>query len=652
MIEKYRFIALVLPVFAGLFSLLPLLASESRLERLEYNHPGLVVDLGVGLWAWPIPCDVDGDGNPDLIVNCDDKPYNGVYVFMNTGREDVRHPIFKPGRRISNGRVNVQPSYIDGKLRVLTPGQEYPDFLETGLSHPVKLPLEDNIHKNKVRGNMWRYADFDGDGKIDLVIGTCDWTEYGWDNAYDAEGNWTNGPLRGWIYIARNRGTDDKPDYETPFVLNDFENSPLETFGWPSPNFADWDGDGDLDIICGEFLDGFTFFENVGSRTAPKYVAGRKLVLGDGSPLVMDLQMVTPVAFDWTGDGKLDLICGDEDGRVALIENTGKLKGGIPVFEPPRYFRQEAFELKCGALATPVGFDWDGDGDFDIVSGNTAGYIMFFENLSGPGVEHPKWAEPVYLEVDSQPIRILAGENGSIQGPAEAKWGYTTLTVADWDHDGLPDLVVNSIWGKIIWYKNIGTRTKPKLAPAAPIEVEWEGEQPHLAWGWLRPEGKALLTQWRTTPVAFDWNEDGLTDLLMFDHEGYFCFYERIKTSDGLKLLPPKRVLLDEQGEPIRLNEKQAGASGRRKITVLDYDGDGKVDFLVNSVNAEFWKQLDAKDGRWIFKNMGDIDQRPISGHTTSPTWVDFNNDGVPDPLIGAEDGCMYYMRNNSHKPQ
>jgi hypothetical protein len=24
------------------------------LDRLNYNHPGLVVDLGVGLWAWPV----------------------------------------------------------------------------------------------------------------------------------------------------------------------------------------------------------------------------------------------------------------------------------------------------------------------------------------------------------------------------------------------------------------------------------------------------------------------------------------------------------------------------------------------------------------------------------------------------------------------
>jgi len=64
--------------------------------------------------------------------------------------------------------------------------------------------------------------------------------------------------------------------------------------------------------------------------------------------------------------------------------------------------------------------------DFDIVSGNSAGYIGFIENLSGPGVGAPKWAAPKYLEADGKRLRIMAGPNGSIQGPAEAKWGYTT----------------------------------------------------------------------------------------------------------------------------------------------------------------------------------------------------------------------------------
>ena len=29
------------------------------LQRIKYNNPGLVVDLGVGLWTCPLPMDFD-----------------------------------------------------------------------------------------------------------------------------------------------------------------------------------------------------------------------------------------------------------------------------------------------------------------------------------------------------------------------------------------------------------------------------------------------------------------------------------------------------------------------------------------------------------------------------------------------------------------
>src|SRR6185312_2213821 len=130
------------------FGVLLLLATAghawaSSLERLTYNHPGLVVDLGVGLWAWPLPMDFNGDGRLDLVVNCPDKPSNGTYVFENATGDTARvpMPVFRPGRRISQGLQNVQVSSVDGRVRVLSPGWEYPDFLHTGLAHGTKLPL-------------------------------------------------------------------------------------------------------------------------------------------------------------------------------------------------------------------------------------------------------------------------------------------------------------------------------------------------------------------------------------------------------------------------------------------------------------------------------------------------------------------------------
>jgi hypothetical protein len=632
-------------------------ACAQELTPLKYNNPGLVVDLGVGLWAWPVPYDADGDGDYDLIVSCPDKPSSGIWLFENADGDTAKNklPVFKPGRRLGNTVHYVMPSYVEGTLRVLTPGAEHPNFTRTGLAEKLALPLPKNFYKPqgkqpkgpKVRHNQWRYADYDGDGMLDLIVGIEDWSYYGWDDAYDAKGKWVNGPLHGFVHVFR--GTGQKT-FAEPFLVH-AGGKPVDTFGCPSPNFEDFDGDGDLDLLCGEFLDGFTYFENVGTRREPKYAAGRRLKDAAGNRLAMDLQMIVPIAFDWDRDGDFDLIVGDEDGRVAFVENTGKFAGvHTPVFSKPVYFQQEADTLKCGALATPVGVDWDGDGDTDILSGNTAGYIEFFENLSGPKVAEPKWAAPRRLQVDGKPFRIMAGPTGSIQGPAEAKWGYTTFSVADWDGDGLPDIVLNSIQGEVVWLRNVGKRTEPSLAAPQPIEVEWNGPQPALAWGWRKPQGKALLTQWRTTPVVFDFNRDGLADLAMLDHEGYLAFFERRKREGKLVLLPPRRAFLDEAGQPLRLNAKTAGASGRRKLCVTDWDGDGKFDFLLNSSNADFLQQIGTRNGNWVFRNAGTLAKRNIEGHDVSPAVVDFDGDGVPDFLGGAEDGRFYFLRNPRRK--
>ena len=102
----------------------------------------------------------------------------------------------------------------------------------------------------------------------------------------------------------------------------------------------------------------------------------------------------------------------------------------------------------------------------------------------------------------------------------------------------------------------------------------------------------------------------------------------------------------EEHWQPLRLNPERAGKSGRRKLCVVDWDRDGRLDILANSNNALLYRQVHEAGGRWTFEDSGNLDTRDISGHTNSPTVVDWNADGVPDLLIGAEDGRLYYKRN------
>ena len=635
------------------------LAAADDLVRVKYNNPGLTVDLGVGLWAWPLPMDYDGDGDLDLVVSSGGVPYEGTYFFENDSPADSTDPmpVFRAGVRVGEYRSNVQISHVDGQAPiVMTPSEVHPNFRTATFKDPVKIPLTtQEVHQagGRIRAKQWKQVDWEADGDLDLVIGVGDWTEYGWDDAYDANGNWTNGPLHGYVYLALNDGAGG---YGTPSKVS-AGGRPVDVYGMPSPNFADFDGDGDLDLICGEFLDGFTYFENVGTRTAPEYATGRRL-RSEGKPIAMDLQMITPTAVDWDRDGDVDLIVGDEDGRVAFVENLGRVVDGLPQFSQPRYFQQRAEFVKFGALITPQGFDWDGDGDEDIITGNSAGYIGFIENLDGKA--QPRFAAPVYLEADREVIRIQAGVNGSIQGPCEAKWGYTTISVADWDGDSLPDIVANSIWGRVVWYRNVGTRTKPRLEAARAVKIDSGGTKRGPEWNWWTPLSGEFASQWRTRPMVTDWNQDGLADIVMLDREGYLAYFERVRKDGHLTLSAGQRIFsgvtasafdrghkaVESDTLTLRLNPDRAGKSGRRKLDMTDWDGDGLVDILVNSSSVNWLRNVSTDGGPTQFRDEGALTGTKLAGHTTSPTTVDWDADGVRDLLIGAEDGFLYWQQN------
>ncbi len=613
---------------------------EHKLLPLQYNNPQLEVDLGVGLWAYPMPLDYDGDGDMDLLVGCPDKPSQGTYYFENVSQDaNKKMPIFQPAVRVGNGYHYMMLSDIDGESVILKPGHEYRRDKKSGKfdfakPHKIKAPLDPNAHAHgRTRANMWRYVDFDGDGDHDLAIGIGDWSDLGWDHAYDNAGNWRNGPLHGYVYIVTNQGSDADPNYsDTPFRVR-AGGGEVDVYGWPSPNFADFDGDGDLDLLCGEFLDGFTYFQNTGSRQEPRYAAGQKLQQRDGEPLVMHLQMITPTAVDWDTDGDIDLIVGDEDGRVALIENTGELRDRVPQFESPAYFRQLADTLKFGALATPFTYDWDNDGDEDILCGNTAGSIGFFENLGTGENGKPKWNAPVLLNVHSEngkkPFRVMAGPSGSIQGPCEAKWGYTTLSVADWDGDGDGDIVYNSILGRVGLLLNENGVLHEQLFDAGQRELP-------PVWYWWQAPSSETLTQWRTTPLAIDFDGDAKLDLVMLDQEGYLT----LRSAGGAA----QRIFTDEFGDAVQLNAGTCGSSGRVKMAMVDWDGDGRIDLLVNSENATWYRNCETRDGKVVLKKIGNLATRNVAGHTSSPAVCDFDRDGKPDLLVGSENGRIYHV--------
>jgi hypothetical protein len=289
--------------------------------------------------------------------------------------------------------------------------------------------------------------------------------------------------------------------------------------------------------------------------------------------------------------------------------------------------------------------DWNGDGKRDIVAGNSAGYIQFFENTGTAAV--PAFEDRGYLRSAGKIIRHMAGPNGSIQGPAEEKWGYTNPSVADWDLDGKPDLIVNDIWGAATWYRNIGSATSPELAAAQPVEVEWAGQPPKPEWVWWEPKGKQLVTQWRTTPNVVDWNRDGLPDLVMLNHQGYLALYRRIGDGGQLKLLPPERIFVESNGRFLNLAAGRAGRSGRRKVDTVDWDRDGDLDLISDSDDGPVWYENTGSQEKPVMQLRGTILKAKLAGHNPTPNAADWNGDGKLDLLVGAEDGFFYFFERS-----
>lgn len=616
---------------------------------VPYNND-LSVTLAVGLWGMPLPVDYDKDGVNDLVISAPDVPYHGTYFFKNIGTNS--QPFFEKAVKINDKGVNcLRISYVNGESRVLGKGIEYDNFFQDFYENPKEIPYEgrriqDDYKSN--RSNMWNYVDWDGDSDTDVVVGVDTYDDYGWDNAFDSKGHWYKGPLHGHLYLLENV---DGTLHNRGRIKAAGEEIDME--GAPVPSVADFDGDGDFDIICGEFIDGLTWFENKGTRAEPVFAKGKRVANREGE-IRFHVAMIIPVPFDWDQDGNMDLIVGDEDGSVAWVRNTGKSYKGMPLFETQKLFQQKADLLKCGALCTPVSADWDGDGKDDLVVGNAAGELVFFRNLTGG--PNPSWDAPKLMTSGGKVLRIMAGYNGSIQGPVERKWGYTVPCVTDWDGDGVLDVVMNQIFGKIQWYKGDGSLN---LSEAMDVEVAWDGPAPKPVWNWWNPGPKDLVTQWRTTPFVIDFFGDGYKDIIMLDTEGYLAYYER--RPDGM-LSPGRRIfhcencsnyhnmkgVLNSEPGVLLLNERLAGRAGRRKIAVVDWDQDGVLDIIVDSKMGACWfKGLGGNRERFDLRYMGDLCSTELEHHTTSPTIVDWNADGKPDLLLGAEDGHIYYIPHN-----
>jgi len=252
------------------------------------------------------------------------------------------------------------------------------------------------------------------------------------------------------------------------------------------------------------------------------------------------------------------IACGE--GSLYFYRFTGKFtEAGAPVYKEPVSVLQEHADLYAGTLPTPTTVDWDGDGVLDILAGNSEGFVLFFKNTGSN--DEPTFLPATRVKAGGREIQVQAGYAGSLQGLQEARWGYLSPNVTDWNGDALPDIITGDITGNYLIYVNRGTKSEPKLDPAHPIYCD----------------GIDLHGMWRCRPALAQ--IDGRAALAIVDGDDHFHLYRRIddyNVEDGGKLLL-------EDGNPIGASGGVGGMSGRCKLDFFDWNQDGKLDFVIGT---------------------------------------------------------------------
>jgi len=325
--------------------------------------------------------DIDHDGDQDILWGDFFEP--GLLWLRNQGtcaQPDFHADriAFPPGQPLETSGYNA-PAFgdLDGDARAdLVVG------VLGGAFNPVKTSTANLYEIDQKSPGSWNvvtthmldqvdlgtesipaFGDIDGDGDLDLVVGT--------------KIEPTN-PRTGGLYWFENVGSRTAPLFQLRGHL-----SVLPAFH-EAPVLGDLDGDGRPDLVIGQFQDAVAWYRNSGVGGP-----GRFVLVDSGLVRLPRGSNGVPELYDVDRDGDLDLFVGDASGRVAFFKNDGTTRAPHFTLVSDDYLGRRG-----GRRVVPRFVDLNGDGVAEVVLGTEQG-----GRDSTLGVVLPAYAAPAFADL-------------------------------------------------------------------------------------------------------------------------------------------------------------------------------------------------------------------------------------------------------------
>jgi hypothetical protein len=297
------------------------------------------------------------------------------------------------------------------------------------------------------------FMDIDNDGKRDLI-----YAPNSTNTQYIIEENMQ-------VMWYRNTGTDKAPVWaqQQPLFTEMVDNGNKSSWAC-----ADWDKDGDLDCLAAtngnayytkDTADRIYLYENTGTKKNPKM----KLVNTNfGNLIPSRLKWLTVAVDDMDNDGKLDLVCGNDNGQIFFFRNTSSQNNTLSPGFTMSNSTFPGFGMDVGGFSAPAIADINGDGLKDLVIGRYDSMISYYRNsgtLTNPDFSIVTSKFGNIKPIDSIGFQYIYDDTFAIIGyyPVYEKFVYSKPQVRDLDGDGKLELIVGNSLGTLRLYQVNGS---------------------------------------------------------------------------------------------------------------------------------------------------------------------------------------------------